>query len=183
MPDERLRVDFDEEISIESGESVSLKASMTTVARTDVEAFSMRINTPTDVSCSDDVGGGLVAVLPDGGTAFPYSSGKTAILGGSVEDGFTNYPNPFAASIERTRITFFMSDAGAVSLRIYTVMGRLVKTLIDNESRSAGLHQDVYWDGRNGIGEPVLNGVYYLVLETRINGGELTYRRKVSVVR
>ena len=46
-----------------------------------------------------------------------------------------------------------------------------------------GLHQDIYWDGRNGVGEMVMNGVYYLVLETRINGGERRYKRKVSVVR
>jgi hypothetical protein len=45
------------------------------------------------------------------------------------------YPNPFNPS---TTIKFNLSQSGNVVLRIYNVMGQLVKTVINNEYRTAG---------------------------------------------
>ena len=57
-------------------------------------------------------------------------------------------------------------------------------TLLDNEPRAAGLHQDAVWDGRNGNGTVVLNGVYIAEIRTRYDDGtEERYLRKVAVVR
>jgi len=145
--------------------------------------FSISITSPSDISCLDANGGAAVAVEAADGWFFPLSSGRTAVLTRDMRSAFTNYPNPFVPGRENTRITYFLPDAGRVTLRIYTMEGHRVITLLDNASRNGGLYQDVWWDGRNGRGDMVINGVYFLVIREKINGREYEFRRKVSVVR
>ncbi len=70
-------------------------------------------------------------------------------------------PNPFAA---QTAIGFSVPSAGRVSLQVYDMSGRLVSTVHDGEM-AAGAHQMV-WDGTNGAGEAVSDGVYLYRLQT-----------------
>jgi len=72
----------------------------------------------------------------------------------------TNYPNPFNPS---TSIAFETSGPGRVSLRIYDIKGRLVRTLLDSEL-SAGEHITT-WDGNDGQGRSCGSGVYFLRLD------------------
>jgi len=72
-----------------------------------------------------------------------------------------NAPNPFNP---RTTIDFNVGKAGPVRLRIFDVMGRLVRTLVDREL-ALGRHQ-VIWDGKSEKGLPVSGGVYLYYLET-----------------
>lgn len=48
------------------------------------------------------------------------------------------YPNPFNPS---TNIKFTVPKAGNVDLKIYNIMGQLVKNIIDNEFKNAGSHE------------------------------------------
>ena len=48
---------------------------------------------------------------------------------------------------------------GRITLRVYDVAGRLVRTLVD-EVESAG-EKSVTWDGRNSHGSRVATGVYF----------------------
>ncbi len=73
-----------------------------------------------------------------------------------------NMPNPFTSS---TRICFESTYNASVSLSIYDVAGRLVRTLLDQENLSPGLHI-VGWDGTNNRGDRVTSGVYLCVLQT-----------------
>ena len=67
------------------------------------------------------------------------------------------YPNPFNPV---TTISFEVPDGGAnVSLRIYDVSGRLIRTLVDGVAPS-GL-RSASWDGTNDAGEPVTSGMYF----------------------
>ena len=68
-----------------------------------------------------------------------------------------NAPNPFSPS---TTIYFDIPDGGGdVTLQIYDVSGRLVRTLIDGYKPSgAGA---VSWNGRNDQGQPVASGIYF----------------------
>ena len=69
-------------------------------------------------------------------------------------------------------------------LTLYTIFGELVRTVLDTDKSQGGLYQDVEWDGRNGDGDVVSNGVYYLVL--KINGSDgktKVLRRKIGVLR
>jgi hypothetical protein len=116
--------------------------------------------------------------------AFPLQTGAAHVLSASLTSSFTNYPNPFPAGRGTTRITFFLEEPSTVSLQLYTLWGAKVKTLIDHAQLSPGLYQDREWDGLNGSGDVVANGVYYLVLEVNpASGGEHKIKRKVGVVR
>ncbi|MFQ5602350.1 MAG: FlgD immunoglobulin-like domain containing protein, partial [bacterium] len=58
-----------------------------------------------------------------------------------------------------------------VTIRIYTLLGELVRTLTFDETQIqglAGVHSgDIEWDGTNDKGQKVLNGVYVAVLITK----------------
>ncbi|MBP6875730.1 MAG: T9SS type A sorting domain-containing protein [Candidatus Eisenbacteria bacterium] len=72
---------------------------------------------------------------------------------------FQNRPNPFTPV---TKIGFELAQAGRVELAIYSVDGRLIRTLI-NEDRQAGSHEAI-WDGCDAEGKKVASGVYFYKL-------------------
>ncbi|MFC1573005.1 FlgD immunoglobulin-like domain containing protein [Candidatus Eisenbacteria bacterium] len=69
---------------------------------------------------------------------------------------FQNQPNPFSPE---TRIEYELPQAGRVTLGIYSINGRLICMLV-NEERDAGPHS-VPWDGCNDAGSKVAGGVYF----------------------
>ena len=72
-----------------------------------------------------------------------------------------NYPNPFNPS---TSFTFTLPIDKRVSIRIYDVTGRLVRTLVNDELYTAGTHQAT-WDGTNDARMQVASGTYLYTLE------------------
>jgi hypothetical protein len=72
-----------------------------------------------------------------------------------------NYPNPFNAT---TVIDYRLDRAASVSIRVYDMQGRLVKTILDGTPRQAGIHT-VTWDARNDGGQSVASGVYICRME------------------
>ena len=70
-----------------------------------------------------------------------------------------NYPNPFNAS---TAIRYSLSAASPVSLSIYNILGRHVRTLVD-QPMSAGDHE-LTWDGKDKLGQDAASGVYLIVM-------------------
>jgi hypothetical protein len=72
-----------------------------------------------------------------------------------------NWPNPFNPN---TQIGFSMSEPERVSLAVYDVEGRLVRTLM-NKVAPAGRNIAV-WDGRDNSGQAVSPGVYFYRLST-----------------
>jgi len=71
-----------------------------------------------------------------------------------------NFPNPFNAT---TTISFEIPRGDRISLSIYDITGRKVRTLIEHE-----LHAGSYivrWNGRNDNGEEISSGVYLCRLE------------------
>jgi hypothetical protein len=78
-------------------------------------------------------------------------------------------PNPFAAL---TEIPYTLPAPSHVSVRVYDVTGRLVRTLLD-ATRPAGAGR-VTWDGRDAAGKNAPTGVYFVKLVTP--AGERTAR-------
>ena len=72
---------------------------------------------------------------------------------------FQNQPNPFSPE---TRIAYELPHGGRTELRIYSVNGRLVRTLLEGE-RPSGRHS-VVWDGLDESGRAVSSGVYFYAL-------------------
>lgn len=72
-----------------------------------------------------------------------------------------NCPNPFNP---QTTIAYTLPQAGRVSLRVYDVAGRLVRTLVDDVEEAGG--HVTTWGGRDGRGVAVVSGVYFVRLES-----------------
>ncbi|MBN1997746.1 Ig-like domain-containing protein [candidate division KSB1 bacterium] len=70
-----------------------------------------------------------------------------------------NYPNPFNPE---TTIRFELPEPAEISLVVFDVLGRSVRTLI-HDFKKPGYHV-VKWDGCNEQGFPVAAGVYYYIL-------------------
>ena len=90
-----------------------------------------------------------------------------------------NYPNPFNPE---TWIPYQLADAADVSMEIYDIGGRLVRT-ISIGFRPVGYYltreRAAYWDGRNEIGEPVSSGIYFI----QFVAGDFAATRRVVVVK
>jgi hypothetical protein len=78
-----------------------------------------------------------------------------------------NYPNPFTT---HTSFQFDHNRAGddiEVLVSIYTVSGKLIKS-IDNRFYTSGSHiSDINWDGRDDFGDNIGKGVYVYKLHIR----------------
>jgi len=85
-----------------------------------------------------------------------------------------NHPNPFNPT---TTIEYSLTGSGRVSLRVYDVTGRLVRTLVDGE-KGRGVYAQV-WDGRNDRGESVVTGVYFY----RLRAGQTVHTRKAVLLK
>jgi len=72
-----------------------------------------------------------------------------------------NAPNPFNPS---TAIRFTLPEAGHVTLVVYDINGRLVRTLVGLAASAAQAflpgHHEVVWDGKDVMGRAVASGVY-----------------------
>ena len=85
-----------------------------------------------------------------------------------------NVPNPFNP---RTVIAFSLSEAAAVTLRIFDLSGREVARLLDAAPHDPGSHE-VSWEGRDGGGRRLAAGTYIYRLET---AGRVETRRMMLV--
>jgi probable HAF family extracellular repeat protein/T5SS/PEP-CTERM-associated repeat protein len=83
------------------------------------------------------------------------------------------YPNPFHTS---TNISFTLAKATPVSIRVFTVTGALVRTLVDGPVNAGD--QVRTWDGRDTRGRDVSSGIYFCVVE---GAGESVTRKLVRV--
>jgi len=84
-----------------------------------------------------------------------------------------NFPNPFRGE---TMIPYDLPASGQVSLKIFDITGKLVKTLVDGQEL-AGFHAAT-WDGRNHAGRSVASGIYYY----RLSGPERQATMKMLVI-
>lgn len=88
-----------------------------------------------------------------------------------------NYPNPFNPE---TWIPYQLAKPADVSVSIYSADGKLVRNLALGH-KQAGIYSDksraVYWDGKNGQGEPVASGIYFYTL----TAGDFTATKKMLI--
>ena len=89
----------------------------------------------------------------------------------------SNYPNPFNPE---TWIPYQLAEPTDVTLTIYDIQGRVVRTL-DLGHQRAGIYESksraAYWDGKNAQGEPVASGVYFYTLKA----GDFSATRKLLI--
>ncbi|WP_020538678.1 type IX secretion system sortase PorU [Lewinella cohaerens] len=86
-----------------------------------------------------------------------------------------NYPNPFT---DRTCFQFDTNVAGEdmeVLIQVFTVSGRLVKTieeLIPSNDGALRLDDCIEWDGKDDYGDQLARGVYLYQVRVRTQGGQ-----------
>lgn len=100
--------------------------------------------------------------MPSSHIAFKLGDGTQT----GMNDLEQNSPNPFNVSVAgTTTIGFDLAQSENVTLRVYDMLGHEIRTLIADEGRAAG-HNSIQWDGRDGSGNYVANGMYYYQLVT-----------------
>jgi len=83
-----------------------------------------------------------------------------------------NYPNPF------TTATRFMYDHNQacknldIRIQIFTIGGKLVKTLEHSYYATGFKGEDIFWDGRDDFGDQIGKGVYVYKIEIRNEQGQ-----------
>ena len=85
-----------------------------------------------------------------------------------------NYPNPFNPV---TTLRYDLPENGNVNITIYDMLGRQVKTLI-NQNQDAG-YRSVVWNATNNYGEPVSAGIYLY----QIQAGEYMQTKKMVLLK
>ena len=90
-----------------------------------------------------------------------------------------NYPNPFNPE---TWIPYRLAEDAFIILTIYDGNGQVVRTL-NVGHRIAAIYERrskaIYWDGKNGLGEPVASGVYFYSL----SAGDYSATRKMVILK
>lgn len=85
-----------------------------------------------------------------------------------------NYPNPFN---HRTVIKYQIPENGFVTIRIYNMLGQMVKELI-NENQKTGYYE-ISWDGTNGRGINTPSGIYFY----QITAGKFSATKKMLLLK
>ena len=87
---------------------------------------------------------------------------------------YNAYPNPFNPA---TTIPYELLINGYVNITIYDMLGREVKTLV-NQAQDAG-YQSVVWNATNDYGKPVSAGIYLY----QIQAGEYITTKKMVLLK
>ncbi len=100
---------------------------------------------------------GILALLSPGDV-----SGIEDSLPGAANFLAQNHPNPFNPS---TTIDFSIERPGRVTLRVFDLGGRVVRTLLESRKYDEGRYK-VSWDGIDNSGSFIASGVYFYRLES-----------------
>ena len=87
---------------------------------------------------------------------------------------YNAYPNPFNPT---TQIKYDLPEDAMVSITIYDIMGRSIKSLV-NIKQTAG-HHSIKWDATNNLGEPVSAGMYIYMIQA----GEFRQVKKMVLLK
>ena len=87
---------------------------------------------------------------------------------------YNNYPNPFNPV---TTLRYDIPENSHVTITIYDMLGRQVKTLI-NQTQDAG-YKSLIWDATNDYGKPVSAGIYLY----QIQAGEYISTKKMVLLK
>jgi len=88
---------------------------------------------------------------------------------------YASYPNPFNP---QTTIRFDLPEPAAVTVSIFDITGRLVRTIQQGESLAAGEHT-VVWEGSDDHGQRVASGTYFC----RLDAGDFRATERMMMVK
>ncbi|MCH7759248.1 T9SS type A sorting domain-containing protein [Patescibacteria group bacterium] len=131
-------------------------------------------------------------------TKFPGSNnyhgiifrGRDAITGITNEQSsvsslqYSIYPNPLPeGNLARLNITLPLGNT-AHNLRIYNLLGQLIKDVNISQITPGANTDMIIWDGRNTYGQRISSGIYYLTLTfTNANGQIRQIKSKLTYIK
>lgn len=97
-------------------------------------------------------------------------------------DHVLNYPNPFT-----THTNFFFEHNQAdtyldAKIQIFTITGKLVKTIIQNTQMSGFRSEGIPWDGTDDYGDKLAKGIYLYKLSVKSNTGSTAEKIEKLVI-
>ncbi len=177
-------------VIVDKGFTVDSLASDTAMVNVDIAGgvsegkINVEIARSRDVVFSTVDGNAPVGVvwIEGGDIAGNFVTTSFNVMSGNFNDFVHNYPNPFS---RKTTISYFLTEDAPVQINIYDYTGLLVwtKSIPAGEEGAAGgpgrTECSVEWDGRNGRGELVRNGVYIC----KVKVGSQTAVFKIAVAK
>ncbi len=152
----------------------------------DLRSFSTRLNHVHAFDVNRDI---PLPVIDSEGTLMAQSRMFTSrdtisVISRDEKAVFGNFPNPFGGSRgEFTRFLFQTNNTADVALRIYSLVGELVRSY-EQKEYFTGVHRNIIWDGKNDQGNVVLNGVYVAIIEIKPKSGPgKIYKTKVAFIK
>jgi len=136
--------------------------------RTDINA--LLSNVPNNTAVTLEVKGQIQ--LSNGTIPLRATKVVTVKSSGNAVD-VAAYPNPFNP---QTSIAYTTRQAGRVTMNVYNVSGRLVRTLKQDEYTDAGTHE-VSWNGLDNVGRRVPSGVYFV--KATVGGDTSIYKLSI----
>ena len=95
-----------------------------------------------------------------------------------------NYPNPFTSSTEFMFEHPFSCNQLDVQIQIYTVSGKLVKSINETINTEGFRVNNIFWNGKDTYGDQLAKGVYiYRVVVNDINGSSAEKTEKLVILR
>ena len=139
-----------------------------------------------DEDCGDGVSTERVSAGEDVWLCCAGSDGNTPGVKNSVSTTYSQgielsiEPNPFSPDgdgfEDRTVFRYTLPMESNLTIRIYDVKGRLIKTLVDDEPSVSG---EMSWDGKDGENRTVRIGIYLVLAEAT---GDSYSQKKTTVV-
>ena len=122
----------------------------------------------------------------------PVPTNTVAIaLETKVITGFSNYPNPFVSTGEKTTITYVLNQDANVEIGFYTYLGDCVRKLRftagaeGGRGNPTGYQNNISWDGRDGKGILLGSGGYICRIIVKPQDGRRAVKktRKIGIIR
>ena len=93
-----------------------------------------------------------------------------------------NYPNPFSSSTEFMFEHSFACNELEVQIQIFTVSGRLVKTLSELIPTQGFRVSQIFWDGKDNYGDQLAKGVYIYRVKVKDTSGQTVEKTEKLVI-
>jgi len=179
--DDTLKADFLNQVVFKADIASDASVSDFLLAIDSSQAFQMVVEGSGRIPNIKDETGETTDVLN-------ITSEPLVLIEADFNKAFGNYPNPFGnPDRPETKFVYYLDQDSDVRIQIYTLIGELVwqsqQYSINENSKQCtkGTHDgDIVWDGRNGRGHKVLNGVYIARISTNNKKDTIT---KVAIIK
>lgn len=127
----------------------------------------------------------VTVYVEDTGYKEPLSATQSAIFtvkNKTIVD-MIPYPSPFDPHKEAIVIKYVLSQNARVTINIYDMGGKLIKTVIKGQQRSVGEHINDKWEGTDYAGQNLASGIYLCEIIAKDETGEHRKHKSLALFR